>query len=198
MTTFSLCAKGPTHGVWAFKTLQMKKHIANLITGLRMVFSTGLLFCPVPSTAFYALYLSAGFTDMIDGTVARLTHTESEFGAKLDTVADFVFVAVCLAKLLPILNLPVWQYAWIAGIAAIKVINVIFGYITKKKFIDVHSVMNKVTGGVLFVFPLTPSFVDPVFSVSAVCLVATIAAIQEGYFIRTGKGEEKDAWGNSI
>lgn len=174
------------------------KNLANLITVLRTLFSIGLLFCPVPSTAFYALYLSAGFTDMIDGTVARITHTESEFGAKPDTVADFVFVAVCLAKLLPILHLPTWQYAWIAGIAAIKVINVIFGYITKKKFIDVHSVMNKVTGGVLFVFPLTLSFVDPVFSASAVCLIATIAAIQEGHVMRTGEGEEKGAWENSI
>ena len=172
--------------------------MANLITVLRTLFSIGLLFCPVPSTAFYALYLSAGFTDMIDGTVARITHTESEFGAKLDTVADFVFVAVCLAKLLPILHLPTWQYAWIAGIAAVKAINAISGYVAQKKIVDVHSVMNKVTGGVLFVFPLTLSFVDPVFSASAVCLIATIAAIQEGHVMRTGEGEEKGAWENSI
>ena len=157
--------------------------MANLITGLRIIFSIGLLFCPVPSAAFFALYLGAGFTDMIDGTVARITHTESEFGSKLDTIADFVFVAVCLVKFLPILHLPAWQYAWIAVIAAIKAINAGLGYVTQKKFVDVHSVMNKVTGGVLFIFPLTFSVIDPVFSVSAVCLIATFAAVQENYYI---------------
>ena len=158
--------------------------MANLITGLRILFSIGLLFCPVPSTAFYALYLGAGFTDMIDGAVARITHTESEFGSKLDTMADFVFVAVCLAKLLPMLHLPAWQYAWIAVIVIVKVTNVIVGYVTQKKFVDVHSVMNKVTGGILFMFPLSLFVVDPVFSVSFVCLVATFAALQEGRIIR--------------
>ncbi len=162
--------------------------MANLITGLRIIFSIGLLFCTVPSTAFFALYLGAGFTDMIDGTVARITHTESEFGSKLDTAADFVFVAVCLVKLLPILHFPAWQYAWIAVIAAIKANNVGFGYVTQKKFVDVHSVMNKVTGGVLFVFPLTLFFVDPVFIGPFVCLVATFAALQEGRLVRKGEG----------
>ena len=33
---------------------------------------------------------------MIDGLVARKTGTVTEFGAKLDTAADFVLVAVCL------------------------------------------------------------------------------------------------------
>ena len=158
--------------------------MANLITCLRIIFSIGLLFCPVPSVAFYAVYLGAGFTDMIDGTVARITHTESKFGSKLDTMADFVFVTACLIKMLPILRLSAWQYAWIAVIAGIKVVNVIFGYATQKKFVDVHSVMNKVTGGVLFIFPLTLSSIDPVFSVSVVCLVATFAAVQENIILR--------------
>ena len=31
---------------------------------------------------------------MVDGTVARKTNTVSEFGARLDTIADFIFFAV--------------------------------------------------------------------------------------------------------
>ncbi len=46
--------------------------MANFITGLRIVFSVVLLFCPVFSPAFYALYIAAGVTDMIDGAVATL------------------------------------------------------------------------------------------------------------------------------
>ena len=45
---------------------------------------------------FYILYLVAGFSDMIDGTVARKTGTVSESGSRPDTTADFVLAAVCL------------------------------------------------------------------------------------------------------
>lgn len=49
---------------------------------------------------------------MIDGTVARKTENVSKFGSRLDTIADIVFVAVCLIKLLPILTVPTWIYVW--------------------------------------------------------------------------------------
>ena len=159
--------------------------MANIITCIRIVCSIALLFCPVFSPAFYALYIAAGVTDMIDGAVARKTGTVSEFGAKLDTTADFVLVVVCLIKLLPVLHVPAWLYIWIAIIAFIKVANILAGYIRQKEFLSVHSIMNKVTGGLLFVFPLTLSFIDLRYSAAVVCVVATAAAIHEGYLIKT-------------
>ena len=123
---------------------------------------------------------------MIDGTVARKTNSVSEFGSKLDTVADFVLVVVCLIKLIPVMVIPKWLYLWIAIIAFIKVINVISGYMVQKKFVAVHSVMNKVTGALLFILPLTLSTIDLKYSAIVVSMVATFAAIQEGYYIRTG------------
>lgn len=134
--------------------------MANIITGIRIVLSVALLFCPALSPTFYALYIVAGFSDMIDGAVARKTGTVSEFGSKLDTVADIVFIAVCLMKLLPVLPVPVWLYIWIAIIAFIKVANNTAGYIRQKEFISVHSAMNKATGGMLFLFPLTLTVID--------------------------------------
>jgi CDP-diacylglycerol--glycerol-3-phosphate 3-phosphatidyltransferase len=159
--------------------------MANIITIVRILCSIAILFCPVFSVAFYALYITAGVSDMIDGWVARKTNTVSEFGAKLDTVADFVFVVVCLVKLLPIMDIPVWLYVWMGVIAVIKIINVVSGYVVQKQFVAVHSLMNKVTGMLLFLFPLTLSFIDLKFSATAVCITATFAAIQEGHFVRT-------------
>ena len=158
--------------------------MANIITGIRIVISVALMFCPALSSTFYALYIAAGFSDMIDGAVARKTGTVSEFGSRLDTVADIVFVAVCLIKLLPVLQIPVWIYLWIAAIAVIKLSNIATGYIRQKKLTAVHSVMNKVTGGVLFLFPLTFTVIDMRCSAAVVCLLATAAAIQEGYLVR--------------
>ena len=72
--------------------------MANIITGIRILLSVALLFCPAFSPTFYVMYIAAGFSDMIDGAVARRTGTVSEFGSRLDTIADIVFVAVCLIK----------------------------------------------------------------------------------------------------
>ena len=161
--------------------------MANIITGIRIVLSTALLFCPALSPAFYALYLAAGASDMLDGAVARKTGTVSELGSRLDTIADVVFTAVCMIKLLPVLELPAWLYAWIAVIAVIKLLNIAVGYLKQKQFVAVHSVMNKVTGALLFLFPLTLTWIDLRYSAAAVCAVAAIAAVYEGYLIQTGK-----------
>ena len=160
--------------------------IANLITFIRIICSIGLLFAAVFSPAFYVLYITAGVSDMIDGTVARKTGTASEFGAKLDTVADLVLVCVCLIKLIPVLDIPVWLMIWITVIALIKVISIISGFVMHHKFVTAHTAMNKVTGIALFILPLTVSLIDLKYSGVAVCALATFAAIQEGHFIRKG------------
>ena len=144
---------------------------------------------------FFVLYLAAGLTDLIDGPVARKTGTVSELGAKLDTAADFVFVAVCLWKLLPSLAVPLWLWIWIVLIALIKMINIISGYVIQQKHVALHTIMNKVTGILLFVLPLTLPVVALNYSAPLVCAVATFAAVQEGHFIRTGKENRRGARG---
>ena len=163
--------------------------MANILTGFRVLISIALLFCPVFSPVFYVLYLIAGLSDMIDGTIARRTNTVSGFGDRFDTVADFVFVVVCLIKLLPMISMPIWLCVWIVMIALIKIVNIISGYIVRMKLAAVHSVMNRVTGILLFILPLTFSIIPLKYSAITVCLVATFAAVQEGHFIRTGRDE---------
>ena len=120
---------------------------------------------------------------MIDGTVARKTGAVSNFGAKLDTVSDFVFMAVCVVKLFPKINISVWLWIWIAIIAIVKVINIVMGFIRRKKLVALHTFLNKITGLLLFLLPLTLQFILPTYSFAVVCTIATIAAIQEGYYI---------------
>ncbi|MBQ6361520.1 MAG: CDP-alcohol phosphatidyltransferase family protein [Lachnospiraceae bacterium] len=161
--------------------------MANTITVFRIAAGIVLLFCPVFSPAFYVLYIAAGLSDMLDGFVARKTNTVSRFGARLDTIADFVLVVVCLIKLLPVLRIPAWLYGWIGIIALIKAVNIVSGFAVQKKFVAVHSVMNKTTGALLFLLPLTIPVLPLKYSAIVVCAAATFAAIQEGHFIRTGR-----------
>ncbi len=161
--------------------------MANTITFFRIVAGIVLLFCPVFSPAFTVFYIAAGLSDMLDGFVARKTDTVSILGARLDTIADFVLVVICLIKLIPVLRIPAWLYIWIGIIAFIKVVNIISGFVVQKRFVAVHSVMNKVTGVLLFLLPLTIPAAPLKYAAVIVCTAATFAAIQEGHFIRTGR-----------
>ena len=163
----------------------LRKNIANIITAGRIVCSIALLFCPVFSPAFYTLYVTAGLTDIADGLAARKTNTVSNFGSGLDTVADFVFALVCFYKLIPIWSMPGWLSVWVGFIALIKLINLVSGLVLQGKLAAVHTVANKVSGGLLFLLPLSVTVIDFRYSAIAVCAVATFAAIQEGHKIRT-------------
>ena len=163
----------------------MKKQIANIITSCRILGSIGLLFCPVFSAYFYGLYIFCGLTDMVDGTIARKTNAVSEFGTRLDTVADFLFVIASFVKLVPVIRIPVWIWVWATVIGLAKLVNLVWGFTQAKKLPDFHTIANKATGLCLFLLPLTISFVDLRYTAPVVCILATIAAIQEGYYIAT-------------
>lgn len=162
----------------------LKSQIANILTSLRIVFSLVLFFTKIFSLWFYFCYIFCGITDMIDGTIARKTHSESKFGERLDSVADFIFIAVCLVKILPTIDLLFYLWIWIGGIALIKSVNLILGLTSKRKNIFLHTVTNKITGFLLFLLPLTIQIVSINYSCIPVCVLATFAAVQELYFIR--------------
>lgn len=165
----------------------MKGMIANLITGCRIIFSLVMLFFPISSPAFGICYLSAGITDMVDGTVARKLGTTGEFGEKFDTIADIIFVAAALYKLLPAMKVGIAIWIWVGVIAAIKVFNIACGFVKQKQLVAVHSWANKITGLVLFILPMTLPWIDIKYTAVAACLVATLAAIQESGKLWTTK-----------
>ena len=165
----------------------MTRYIANILTGSRIIFCLPLMFIPLSSACFYVLYLFCGFTDMIDGTIARKTEAVSKFGARLDTVADFTFMFVCSIKILPLIRIPVWLWVWIIIVAMIKICNIALVFVRKKKLISIHTVLNRITGFALFLLPLSLTFVEATYSIAIACVLATVAAIQEVYYITKGQ-----------
>ncbi len=163
--------------------------MANVLTICRIVLSLALLVLPALSPAFLALYAIAGITDMIDGFIARRTNTESKIGARLDSIADFVLVMVCLVKILPAISVPIWLWIWIALIVMVKAANIISGYAMEKRLVLPHTFTNKVAGVVVFLIPFALPFMDIAIVAIPACAVATFAAVQEGHFIRAGKAE---------
>lgn len=159
--------------------------MANLITSCRILLSLLLLFFPALSPGFYGLYLAAGLTDMLDGFVARRTNSASALGVKLDSIADIIFLAVCLLKLLP-----VWLWVWLGLIALLRLVNVVSGFVCRKKLVLLHTGANKLTGALLFLLPLSLGFLNISCTAIPLCALASFAAIQEGHFIRTGRDIE--------
>ena len=157
----------------------MKIYLANLLTGSRILGSLLLLLCPVYSMHFFTLYLLCGFTDMIDGTVARKCNAVTEFGSRLDSAADLLFCAVAFWKLLPMITLPRWLWIWIGIIAIFRGIHLIWGAIRRKKLTIRHTPLNKLTGFLLFLLPLTISWIEPSCTVAIAWFIASAAALQE-------------------
>ncbi len=123
---------------------------------------------------------------MIDGAVARKTNSVSDFGSEMDTAADLMFTAAALIKVLPAIHIPGWLGIWVGIVVLIKIGNIISGFIVFKRFISLHTIMNKVTGLLLFLLPLIISFTDLKYVALVVCSVATFSAIQEGFNILRG------------
>ncbi len=135
----------------------MIKAIPNMITSLRIIGTIVLLFLEPFSVPFYIVYTVAGVSDAVDGWVARTFHLTSDFGTKLDSIADLLFYAVMLIRILPVLWVMLPFYIWF-GVAAVLLTRVaayVVAACKYRRFAAVHTYLNKLTGAAVF---LTPYF----------------------------------------
>lgn len=154
---------------------------------MRIAGSMGLLFCNVAGWQFWTLYALCGISDMIDGSLARRLHAESKAGEVLDSVADLSFVVCCSIQLLPTLSIPKWLWIWAGLIVIIKIANQAIALTSVKRFCFPHTVANKLTGFLLFL--VVPTISWSIIPLTFVAVIATFAAIQEGYYIRRKRSE---------
>ena len=117
-----------------------------------------------------------GFEDVY-GKTNGIILPEQDIDSSLNEKGSIAYKAI---------HIPGWLWIWGSVIAIIKIGNIIRGYVSKKQFISLHTIMNKVTGLLLFLLPLTLSFVELKYSSLVVCSIATFSAIQEGVYIVTG------------
>lgn len=84
----------------------MRFNLPNILTLVRLIAAPmlGLVFLilPRPFADWIALvlFMSAAFTDYVDGALARAWKQETKFGAMLDPIADKAMVVIALAVLL--------------------------------------------------------------------------------------------------
>ena len=161
------------------------KRIPDLLSVSRIALCLPLLLVDVMTMPFWTLYVMAGLTDILDGFLARRWGVESKFGARLDSLADFVFVLAVGYKLFPYLKLPTALWIMIGLIALVKIINAISSFVVKHRIKFLHTKANKLTGFLLFIGMMAIGQSYFVLVAWAIACIALFAAIQEGHFIRS-------------
>ena len=161
------------------------KQTPNILSASRIVLCLPLLLVGAMTVPFWVLYVIAGMTDMLDGFLARQWGVESKFGARLDSLADFVFVLAVGYKLFPWLKLPAILWMMIGLIATVKTVNAISSYVVKHKIEFLHTKANKLTGFLLFIGMMAIGQSYFVLVAWMIACISLFAAIQEGHYIRS-------------
>lgn len=156
----------------------MKKQLANIVSLSRVLGSVVLFMCKDISRVFLAVYIFCGFTDLIDGPIARKTNSTSALGATLDTVGD-VLTYLALTKILITKKLvPVYILVWIISAGGVFGIDAIISRIRLGKFYLPHTYLGKLFGGTVFVLPVAIRFMFGNIWMSVICSIASIHAIE--------------------
>ena len=111
-------------GQWTLAKAAMIRHLPNLLSALRLLaapFATWLILNN-HDTAALLVFAGAGFSDGLDGFIARRWQVTSSFGAWLDPAADKLLMLFCFTALLMAGATPLWLVALVvardAGVAA--------------------------------------------------------------------------------
>ena len=201
------------------KTLKVsgfKKHLPNIITCFRIVFTFALPFLlwenwerevtlPFFERTFFNVpfiwiiaYIILMFSDKLDGSLARLHKTESELGAVLDTVADALLIVMGAILCFIVFvrdSLETWQFWVYVGIVAFCVlIKVFFVFILTKIYHGkgnmIHSYFSKLFAISCHLSIISWAFLRtiPEWSIYSLLIINIYGVIDETvYIVRTAE-----------
>ncbi|MPM56078.1 hypothetical protein SDC9_102877 [bioreactor metagenome] len=155
------------------------RRLPNILTAMRIMLAAPLLLLPLTSGAFFALYLLCGATDVLDGWLARRLHAVSPFGARLDSFADLAVIAILLWRLYPVLSPGTGALMWTGAIAALRFGAALTAKVRYGRFGFLHTAGNKLTGFMLFFYPLTFFLTRSGAFLYLLLTVATLSAMEE-------------------
>ncbi|MCG3622412.1 CDP-alcohol phosphatidyltransferase family protein [Clostridioides difficile] len=88
-------------------------------------------FCSLP---FWICYFWCGISDIFDGLIARKLRQQSGIGAKLDSIADFIFSVTILVTVGKNIALPMYLWWCIVAIALLRLISYSIGFLSIAHF----------------------------------------------------------------
>ena len=157
------------------------KNVPNCITSFRIVGTVCLLFMEPFSMAFYVLYGLCGFSDILDGWIARKTGTTSALGSKLDSIADLLLYTLILLRIFPVLwaRLPRWIWYLVGGALLLRAASYGTVAVRYRRFASLHTYLNKATGLSVFLVPYLVMGSQATLLCAIVCVVALVGSVEE-------------------
>ena len=159
--------------------MKLIKQIPNALCWIRIACAFGLFFFIPFSFWFMFLYILAGVTDMIDGTIARKLKAGSKFGANLDGIADLLFAGIGLSILLPVVEFPTWGSPVVLSILAIRIISIIIAFIRFKQLVMLHTIANKLIVLIAWGIFILYMFMDVEIILIAGCVIGFYAFTED-------------------
>lgn len=155
--------------------------VPNAITAFRIIGTAVLFFIKPLTTEFLVLYALCGFSDLLDGFIARSTGKTTELGARLDSIADLLYYAVMVFKIMPVLLdiLPLWLWCATGVVVALRLGSYITAAVKYGKFASMHTYMNKVTGLAMFTMPYVLRLPCAVTLCAVICVIAGLSSLEE-------------------
>ncbi len=163
----------------------MKKHLANMITCVRIIGALVLIGIEPNTDTFLIIYGLSGLTDGLDGLVARSLHIESNLGRKLDSISDLLMYGVTMVKYWPLLehDLIKPQLYIVMGLILSRLI-IYIGYGLKyHKMLSTHTIWNKATGFLVYIYPFMMHFSFFRYYVYLALLVGAFSIADDVYHI---------------
>ena len=149
------------------------KYVPNVLSIMRLILIIPLMLLTPLELPFMIIYVVAGVSDMIDGSIARKFNVTSQFGAALDGGADILLVLVVLFRLIPLIEISNWIFIWIIFAVIMKLSSSVIGYIRHKQIIFLHTYAGKTFIFMLFLFPVFYLF----FEADTILIVLLIIAM---------------------
>ena len=175
-------------------------HSANLISAIRVLLAPLLFVFAFRQMEawFLGTLIFSGFTDVLDGFVARKLHQTSELGAHLDSWGDFVIystMAACAWILWPELTQQlIIYYALILGSF---VLPVLIGLIKFREFTGYHTWGVKIAVLVTFAGYIA-LYADlaqwPFMIASGLCVIAAVEEILITLVLRHERTDVRSLW----
>ena len=159
---------------------------------MRIVCSVFIMFTKPFSLLFWILYIVCGISDILDGFIARSMKQESEFGAKLDSIADIIFISSVTIVLIPIIKIHYFVWICVVVVIFIRTLSYLIGLKKFSTFTSLHTYANKLTGLLLFITPVF--YVIFKFNITAIILStsAILSSVEELIIIISTKELNKN------
>lgn len=152
---------------------------ADAVTASRVPCAVLLVAVPAFSAGFLALYAWCGASDVLDGWLARRRGSADALGARLDSTADAVFCACAAISLVPVLPWELWIVIAACIVAAARIASYAIGYRKYHAYAALHTNLNKLTGVVLFCYPVLYLLLGMSAASGLACAIAAISGVEE-------------------